>query len=168
MASRTHVGRLLPATHMIFLSKDGQDEYVNMLANSCGTNPVSDFDYAAGSDPIVLRGILKHKLMKQCWQDGRTFYYMDTGYFGNGRWKTWHRITRDNLVQTTIKDVPGDRWERHGIKFSPWRYGTKIIVAAPDEKPCKFYGIDLEQWINETVATIKQHTDRPEIGRAHV
>ena len=150
---------------MIFLSKDGNDEYINMFARGCGATPVAEFDYADSTDPIVLRGILKHKLMKQCWQDGRTFYYMDTGYFGNGRWKTWHRITRDNLVQTTIKDVPGDRWERHGIKFQPWRYGTKIIVAAPDEKPCKFYGIDLAQWINQTVTTIKQHTDRPVVVR---
>ena len=165
MASRTHVGRLLPATHMIFLSKDGQDEYVNMLANSCGTNPVSDFDYAAGSDPIVLRGILKHKLMKQCWKDNRPFYYIDTGYFGNKQWKTWHRITKNNLVQTKILPRPGDRWDRFGIKFKKWQHGKNIIVAAPDEKPCKFYGIDLEDWIAQTVKNLEQFTDRPIIVR---
>ena len=150
---------------MIFLSKNGQDEYINMFARGCGYKPVADFDYNASQDPIVLRGILKHKLMKQCWQDGRTFYYVDTGYFGNGQWKTWHRITRNNLVQTKILSVPGDRWQRHGIKFSPWRRGSKIVIAAPDEKPCKFYGIDLDTWVQETVNKIKQHTDRPVIVR---
>ena len=150
---------------MIFLSKNGQDQYINMFARGCGATPVADFDYNASQDPIVLRGILKHKLMKQCWQDGRTFYYMDTGYFGNGRWKTWHRITRNNLVQAKILDVPGDRWERHNIKFRPWRRGREIVVATPDEKPCKFYGIDLETWITETVDKIKQHTDRPVVVR---
>ena len=39
MAQRTHAGRLLPATHMIFLSKDGQDEYINMFARGCGVEP---------------------------------------------------------------------------------------------------------------------------------
>lgn len=150
---------------MIFLSKDGQDPYINMLAHGVGCVPVSDVDYDANQDPIVMRGILKHKLIKRCWEDGRTFYFVDTGYFGNGRWKTWHRITRNNLVQTTILDVPGDRWERHGIKFQPFRKGRNIIVAAPDEKPCKFYGLKLETWIDETVNTIKKYTDRPVIVR---
>lgn len=150
---------------MIFLSKDGRDPYINMLAQGWGLQPVSDFDYGDSQDPIVIRGILKHKLIKRCWADGRTFYFVDTGYFGNGRWKTWHRITRNNLVQTKILNVPGDRWERHGIKFQPWRYGRNIIVAAPDEKPCKFYDIDLNQWIKDTVNKIQQHTDRPIIVR---
>jgi hypothetical protein len=39
------------------------------------------------------------------------------------------------------------------------------LIAAPDEKPCKFYDIDLDTWLAETVATIKQHTDRPIIIR---
>lgn len=150
---------------MIFLSKDGQDEYINMLAHSVGQTPISEFDYNASSDPIVLRGILKHKIMKRCWADGRDFYYVDTGYFGNGRWKEWHRIVKNNLQLTEIQPRPGDRWERHNIKFRPWSRGSKIIVAAPDEKPCKFYNVKLDEWIDQTVATIKQYTDRPIIIR---
>jgi hypothetical protein len=150
---------------MIFLSKNGQDPYINMLANGCGQQSVSNFDYSASQEPIVLRGILKHKLMKHCWQNERPFYYMDTGYFGNARWKTWHRITKNNLVQTKILPRPGDRWERHGIKFQNWSRGKHIVIAAPDEKPCRFYGIDLEQWIQQTVGTLQQHTDRPIVVR---
>ena len=37
--------------------------------------------------------------------------------------------------------------------------------ATPDEKPCKFYGITKDQWVNETVAKIKEQTDRPVIVR---
>ena len=72
---------------MIFLSKEGEDEYINLFASGCNTAPISteDFVYADSQDPIILRGILKHKIMKRCWKDGRTFYYMDTGYFGNER-----------------------------------------------------------------------------------
>ena len=150
---------------MIFLSKDGQDEYINMLAQGCGQTPVSEFDYEATQDSIVLRGILKHKIMKRCWQDQRDFYYVDTGYFGNGRWKHWHRIVKNNLQLTEIQPRPGDRWERHRIKFQPWQQGRKIVIAAPDEKPCKFYNINLEEWIKQTVATIQQHTDRPVVVR---
>lgn len=150
---------------MIFLSKDGSDEYINMLAQGLGQTAVGEFDYDASSDPIVLRGILKHKVMKRCWEDQRNFYYVDTGYFGNGRWKEWHRIVKNNLQLTEIQSRPGDRWERHNIKFGPWHKGSKIVVAAPDEKPCKFYNVKLDEWIEQTVATLKQHTDRPIVVR---
>jgi len=156
----------------IFLSKNCQDEYINMMALGCGVKPVAEIDSQVGTAPIVLRGILKHKLMKQCWAVGRDFYYMDTGYFGNNPnplnpqgWKVWHRIVKNNLQHSEIIDRPADRWQKMGIDPQPRRYGKKIIVAVPDEKPCKFYGIDLESWISETVDTIQQHTDRPVVIR---
>jgi len=47
-------------------------------------------------------------------------------------------------------------------KFAPWKNnGRKILVAAPDEKPCKFYGVDKDEWVKQTVETIKKYTDRP-------
>ena len=156
----------------IFFSKNGKDEYINMFACGSGGIPVAEFDYAAGRDPIVLRGILKHKLMKQCWADGRDFYYMDSGYFGNNPnpqnpqgWKVWHRIVKNNLQHGEIVTRPVDRWQRMGIALQPRRYGRKIVIAVPDEKPCKFYDIDLDAWIEDTVSTIKQHTDRPIVVR---
>jgi hypothetical protein len=156
---------------MIFLSKDGEDEYINMFAAGCKSLVTStkDFKYSDSFDPIILRGILKHKVMKQCWVDQRTFYYMDTGYFGNERtasnpsgWKYWHRIVKNNLQHSEIIQRPDDRFRQFNKKFLPWKKdGRKILIAAPDEKPCKFYGITKDEWIKQTVETIKQYTDRP-------
>jgi hypothetical protein len=57
---------------------------------------------------------------------------------------------------------PDDRWQRLRISISsPKTGGNKIVVAAPDDKPCRFYGIDQQTWIDHTVDTIKQYTDRP-------
>lgn len=156
----------------IFHSKNLQDEYVNMFAKSARATPVSDIDYENTTDPIVLRGILKHKLMKRCWDDKRDFYYIDSGYVGNNPnphnpngWKVWHRIVKNDLQHNEIIERPADRWARLGIELQPRRYGKRIIVAVPDEKPCKFYGIDWLNWIENTVNTIKQHTDRPIVIR---
>jgi hypothetical protein len=156
---------------MIFLSKDGQDEYINMMAHGCKSRPTStsEFIYESSSDPIILRGILKHKIMKRCWQDGRTFYYVDTGYFGNERtgtnpngWKYWHRIVKNDLQHGEIVSRNGDRFKQFNKKFHPWKkQGRSILIAAPDEKPCKFYGTTQEKWLAETVDTIKKYTDRP-------
>jgi hypothetical protein len=156
---------------MIFLSKDGNDEYINMFAKGCNTPITStdNFVYELSNDPIVLRGILKHKIMKQCWQDGRTFFYVDTGYFGNERtssnpngWKYWHRVVKNDLQHGEIIARPDDRFRKFNKKFTPWKKdGRKILVAAPDEKPCKFYGVIKDEWVQQTVETIKQYTDRP-------
>jgi len=153
---------------MIFLSKNGEDRYINDFARGSGATPVDTktFEYNNSNDPIVLRGILKHKIMKQCWKDGRDFYYIDTGYFGNeGTYKFWHRIVKNNLQHTDIVERPDDRFKRFKKIIHPWRHGRKIIIAMPDEKPCRFYNTTPEQWLTETVDTIKQHTDRPIIIR---
>lgn len=156
---------------MIFLSKDGEDEYINMFAKGCGYKPIStdDFVYENSKEPIILRGILKHKIMKRCWEDLRTFYYVDTGYFGNERtstnpngWKYWHRIVKNNLQHGDIIPRPDDRFRKFNKKFNAWKKtGRKILIAAPDEKPCKFYGTTQEKWISETIESLKKYTDRP-------
>jgi hypothetical protein len=161
-------------TGWIFLSKGGQDEYVNMLAESAGIKPMDSdhFDYhydiSVDRNQLVLRGILKHKIMKQCLEDHNNFYYIDSGYVGNNvsnrnsqGIKRYHRIVRNDLQHRTIQPRPSDRWDLLDIRVHPRRSGHRIIVAAPDEKPCKYYGIDHESWVKETVAEIKRHTDRP-------
>jgi hypothetical protein len=149
-----------------------------MLAASAGQQPINSdhFDYkydvAADRNQLVLRGILKHKIMKQCLEDGNDFYYMDSGYVGNNVGtrnsqgiKHYHRIVRNDLQHRAITPRPSDRWDRLGVKIHPRRYGHKIIVAAPDEKPCRYYGIDQQQWVQETVDEIKKYTDRPVVVR---
>ncbi len=162
----------------IFLSKHGQDQYINMLAHSVGAEPYNSdhFDYYYDvfkeNRKLVLRGILKYKIMQQCWKDSRDFYFMDSGYLGNLKSprnpngnKNWHRIVRNDLQHQAVILRPADRVESLHIKLKNRRQGSRIIVAAPDDKPCRFYGIDREQWIQDTVTKIKQHTDRPVIVR---
>ena len=155
----------------IFLNKKNSDEYIEMFAQGSGTEPteLETWRYEDSNVPLVIRGIMKHKIIKQCWADKRPFWYMDSGYVGNWvsdsnphGWKYYHRIVPNNLQHNKIISRPADRWEKLRIKIQPWRQtGNKILIAAPDEKPCIFYGIDLAQWLEQTIATIKQHTDRP-------
>jgi hypothetical protein len=153
-----------------YLSKKGTDEYVNMFAHGSGSNPtvLETWDYTNNQDPLVIRGIMKHKLIKQCWADSRRFRYMDSGYFGNkpndsnpNGWKHWHRIVENNLQHSNVLKRPGDRWERFKIAMPSRQHGSAIIIAAPDTKPCIFYDVDLDSWLAQTKATIEQYTDRP-------
>lgn len=162
-------------SNWVFLSKGENDDYINLFARGCGAKVIDPvkFTFDGSDDPVVLRGILKKKIIKKCWETGRTFYYVDTGYFGNERtstnpngWKYWHRIVKNDLQHDQIIQRADDRFKHFNKQFQPWKKtGSKILIAKPDEKPCKFYGIDLEQWVTDTVETIKKYTDRPVVVR---
>lgn len=163
----------------IYLSKKGEDEYINRMARGAGVAPTTIETWQYEQEPhkgLVLRGIMKHDIMKRCWKDGRPFRYMDTGYFGNRPnplnphgWKWYHRVVDNNLQHDAIIPRPADRWEKLRIPIQSWRRtGRNIIIAAPDEKPCKFYDIHPKEWLDTTVAKIKQHTNRPVIIRNRV
>lgn len=163
------------AENITFLSKNGTDEYINMFASSFGILPTSDqdFDYENTSGPIVLRGILKHKIMKKCIEDKRDFYYMDSGYMGNYKspsnpngWKVWHRIVKNDLQHNLVIERPSDRFEKQHIKIPAWKKtGKNILLVMPSEKPAKYYGIDNAEWREKTIETIKEYTDRPIVIR---
>jgi hypothetical protein len=97
---------------------------------------------------------------------------MDSGYLGNRPsyknshgWKHYHRIVPNNLQHEQVIPRASDRWNQLGLEISRRRQGRSILIVAPDEKPCKFYDIELDAWLTQTVDAIKQHTDRPIIMR---
>lgn len=116
--------------------------------------------------PVVLRGITKRKEMAACRTAGRDFYYIDTGYFGNGKKKTYHRVTLNDVQNFgPIIDRPHDRLERIGLKLTKFKPGAKILLAPPSQKLLNLYNINLESWLDNTINEIKQHTDREIVVR---
>ncbi len=117
--------------------------------------------------PVVLRGITKRKEMAACRAAGRDFYYIDTGYFGNGKKKTFHRVTKNDVQWFgPIVDRPGDRLAATGVQFTKFRKdGSKILLAPPSQKLLNLYDINLEQWLEDTKAEIGAYTDREVVVR---
>jgi lipopolysaccharide biosynthesis glycosyltransferase len=116
--------------------------------------------------PVLFRGITKMKYMRACESIGRDYFYIDTGYFGNLRKKTYHRITK-NAMQNIgpIIERPFDRLEAIGWRRKKFRPGTSILLCPPSEKAMECFGINLNSWMEETIASIKKYTDRPIIIR---
>ena len=116
--------------------------------------------------PAVLRGITKRKQMEGCRAAGRDFYYMDTGYFGNGKRKLYHRITKNDVQNFgPIIDRPNDRLACTGVGLTKFRPGTNVLLAPPSQKLLNLYDINLEEWLQQTQNEIKKHTDRPIVIR---
>ena len=111
--------------------------------------------------PVVVRGVTKRKQMDACRKAGRDFYYIDTGYFGNGRKKTYHRITKNNMQYLgEVRHRPRDRLQATGWQVRKFRPGANILLAPPSQKLLMCYDIDLDTWLEQTVAQIKLFTDR--------
>lgn len=117
--------------------------------------------------PVVLRGITKRKQMDACRAVQRDFYYIDTGYFGNLKKKTYHRITKNNVQYLgPIIDRPSDRLSRCNIQLTKFRRdGSKILLAPPSQKLLNLYDINLETWMQQTIDEIKRFTDREIVVR---
>tara|TARA_B100000925_G_C22002392_1_gene471953 strand:- start:984 stop:1766 length:783 start_codon:yes stop_codon:yes gene_type:complete len=154
---------------MICLSKNKTDEYINMFAKGMDF-PIYDYneEYPQQGD-LLIRSIMKKEIMHDCWDNGRNFFYMDSGYLGNHKYhlnlsghKYWHRIVKNNLQHNEITERPSDRWDRLGLEVKQnKRMGKHILLVLPSAKPCKFYDIDLDEWTEETIFKIKRFTDRP-------
>ena len=124
--------------------------------------------------PVAFRGMTGRKIVAECVKTGRDYYYIDTGYLGNRqKRKLYHRVVLNGMQHSNFKEVPDDRWKRlqfdsktMHLGFPGWkRDGGPILLVTPSAKPCKFYGIDRDTWVEETVAKIKENTDRPIIIR---
>ena len=125
-----------------------------------------------GTDPVIVRGLTERKVIQICERQNRDYYYIDTGYMGNlQKRKDWHRVVKNNVQHMKPRyDLPADRFlalpDSKNMRFKGWKkYDGPILVVTPSEKPCMFYGITRDQWLEETMAELKKHTDRPIVIR---
>ena len=141
-----------------------QAAFVNRFAAGCNgklLSAVEAFEYPI-EYPICVRGMKFTKWVKLAAEQGREYYYIDNGYFGNHGRKVYFRIVKNNVHDTrNIIERPGDRLAPCEVKLKNFTSGSKILLAPPSVKSFTMWDIDQEQWIAETVAEIKKHTDRP-------
>lgn len=156
---------------------DPSDEIVTSLAK--GTNGIfidkKQLKHYDEKIPVCFRSLTKRKLMRSLEKTNRDFYYIDNGYMGNANLKKyWFRIVKNDIQHVgRFQEVPKDRWDGM-VSVAPWlKYqGRKdppkdgrILLVTPSGKPCDFYNIDKDKWLQDTITLIKKYTDRPIIVR---
>jgi len=143
------------------------DPILESFIRGCGGQITTWTKTETTPTPIVLRGITKRKEMNLCRDRGKDFYYIDTGYFGNGKKKLYHRITKNDVQNFgPVVARPSDRFERTGIRLKKVRAdGSKILLAPPSQKLLNLYEIDLETWLEQTLSEISACTDREVVIR---
>jgi len=134
-----------------------------------------NFDKYPIDVPVAIRSMASRKAVRLCEETCRDYYYIDTGYIGNRqKRKLYHRVVKNGMQHSKFKEVPHDRFVQYTINtpgleylsFPGWKKnGGPILLVTPSEKPCKFYGISRQEWLDDTMAVLKQHTDREIIVR---
>lgn len=142
------------------------DEYLQSFAIGSNGRLSSWQDEETTDIPLVIRGLGggSRKAIKHCWETGRLFYAIDTGYFGNegSKAKVWHRVTKNELQNTQpLIERPGDRllnWKYKKFKGE----GRKILLVPPSEKVMMLWDQPSpEEWVKQVSAELKQYTNRP-------
>jgi hypothetical protein len=142
------------------------DPILQSFVQGCGGQITTWAKSQSSEVPAVLRGITKRKEMNTCREAGRDFYYIDTGYFGNGKKKLYHRITRNDVQNIgPVISRPRDRLAATGWQPKKFTRGSKILLAPPSQKLLNLYDIDLDTWLESVQAEIRANTDREVVVR---
>lgn len=148
--------------------KPRQAAFVNRFRDGCNGVLVSAQQaFLPGVDnPLCIRGMKFQTTVQNCWQSGRTFYYIDNGYLGNLRTKVWFRIIKNHVHDIRpVVSRSRDRLDLCDYQTKNFYPGRKILVAPPSVKSFSLWNIDQAQWIQDTIAEIKKYTDRPIVVR---
>ena len=97
---------------------------------------------------------------------GVDWYFWDMPYHGRWMPNTQHefywRGIRNRVHYKKIRDYPGDRFARWGVTAKTRHLGDKILICPSSETVTRWYtGMSAKQWLDHTVSTLQQHTDRP-------
>jgi hypothetical protein len=168
---------------MKLLSTAHKDVFINTI-----NNYMNNITFCSRNDlrtlpidmPVVFRNFTANrKEIRIVQKTGRPWYYMDCGYFANiTPRKSFMRIVPNDIQHSKPRyDLPADRFDDqckiaelsghgHPLRFSKWKKdGRAILIAPAANKSCTYYGYNLKDWLEATIAEIRKYTDRPIIVR---
>ena len=148
----------------IHTTKPRTQRYIDAFVQGSGAGKIYHFRDLKGlpEETLTMYGILagSGEVYKQCEDEGKDFYFMDHGYFTNAHVSPhWLRITKNKHCQNVLQNRPTDRYEKYFKKeIKPWHKGKKILILPPTNAIANFF--NATEWLDNTLKTLKQNTDR--------
>jgi hypothetical protein len=136
------------------LGRPHRDSVLEAFAKGCGAEFAKSED-GLKDGPAVIMGFDQNadNLVMQCMKEGREFYHIDHAYFDRGYEGGNFRVVKNGIHQNRLKVAPPS-----SRKIKDWQDGEIVIIIPPPPKIAKVFG--LKDWVDETVATVRKHTDR--------
>ena len=112
--------------------------------------------------PMIFSGVSILAPVEQARRHGLDYWYIDTGYLGNHKLKTYLRVCKNSIhASGPIVDRPRDRLDRLQIDTTPIPRGDDILIVPPDAKQACHWPIGTpESWLDVTMQSIQKHTGR--------
>jgi hypothetical protein len=136
------------------------------LGHGCRVAYAEDyFDEEVPGTPLVW-GVLRNsdKVVAAAVAAGRPYIYCDHAYFHRGHLRNY-RVIVNGHATTALRRCPEDRSARLGVELKPWRKGGRhVLVCPPTDFFLKAHGCP--NWLENTLSTLRQVTDRPVRVRA--
>lgn len=141
----------------------GFDRSANFVLGAGGTKTTLEEILKNTDKSVAWSGVGHHPVLRLLEKYSLDYYYIDTGYFGNGKRKTYKRITKNNLNDSRdIIQRPNDRLSLINLDRTQYKRGETILLVPPDQKvlTCWAPGIDAEEWTANTIEILKKYTDK--------
>jgi hypothetical protein len=159
---------------MIYLSKTSRqvtEKYIEFAHKGIPGSQILTYEQVLSkkdATKVWLFGILRgtNLVYQHCQKNNIDFYYMDRPYWGISRQQPYFlRIVKNDHVKNFIDERPDDRFKAtFPYDIRPYhKNGKKILVCPPTNSISTFF--KCENWLEQTLAELKQYTDREIIVR---
>jgi len=112
---------------------------------------------------MIFSGITNMAPIDQARRYGLDYWYIDTGYLGNHKRKSYLRICKNSIhASGAITARPRDRLDRLQVDTTQIARGNSVLIIPPDTKQADHFDIgNVDTWLADTVTRIQDLTDRP-------
>jgi hypothetical protein len=158
-------------------SGDNAIAHTGMNAIPCDVALIQGFVHEHGKTAPHL--VLRQNAVNLQKQNGKRSLIVDSNLFlfaDPGNTKTYLRYSFDGVFPTTgfyfDKDIDPARWQKIsssiGLTLKPYRTsGNHILVCCQRNGGWSMKGLSVNDWMNSTISTIRQFTNRPIVVRVH-
>lgn len=159
------------------LSGDEAIAHNGMNVIPCDVALIQGFVHEHGKTAPHL--VLRRTAVEQQKKNGKRSLIVDSNLFlyaDRNNTKTYLRYSFDGVFPTTgfyfDKDIDPTRWQKIsknlGIELKPWRtQGNHILVCCQRNGGWSMQGMSVNDWLNQTLRTIRSFSNRPIVVRVH-
>jgi len=147
------------------------EKYIESMARGSGGKLVNYQEVldSRDCDKVAFMGVLRGSNIVYKWaqQNNKDFYYIDRPYWGESRGTPyWMRCVKNEHVKTKHELRPDDRYKKYykGDQIKPYHKNGKYILVVPPSHSMALH-FNAPNWLETTMATLKQNTDREIIVR---